>query len=195
MGSAIRPEWLTLVEEAFKRGLPIEAHVAGRGTEDDAAAFVARGITPHLNLTEHDKAEYLRSLDLFISMSLWEGFNLPVVEAQTLGTLSLALDVGAHPEVCPFLLKNPSEAIWYLTRATQDPSWLVQSSTVAATFARERLSWENTSARVKNLLCQPPRPLPKRRKGISLRRIKTIIVPQLRAAYRWTKRLTASVGR
>lgn len=183
--------FLALVEEAQKRGIPLEAHVAGRGTEEDASTFVARGIVPHLNLTETEKAEYLRSLDIFVSMSLWEGFNLPVVEAQTLGTLSLALDVGAHPEVCPYLLTEPMEAISYLVRATQDPEWLQEASSRAATYARSKLTWERTSASVQSLLGQSPRPLPKRRTRLSLRRVKTMLVPPLRQAYRWAKHLRA----
>lgn len=151
--------FLKLIEEATSLGLAIEAHVAGRGTEEDAASFIAKGIVPHLNLTEQEKAEYLRSLDIFVSMSLWEGFNLPVVEAQTLGTLSLALDVGAHPEVCPFLLKNPLEALSYLKRATEDTEWLQVASSIVARFARTRLSWEHTSAKVKELLKLPPQSL------------------------------------
>ena len=183
--------FLALVEEAQKRGIPVEAHVAGRGTQEDAAAFVARGIVPHLNLSEDEKAEYLRSLDIFVSMSLWEGFNLPVVEAQTLGTLSLALDVGAHPEVCPYLMSEPMEAISYLARATQDPEWLQGASSRAANYARSRLTWERTSDAVRSLLSQSPRPLPRRRTQLSFRKVKTMLVPHLRQAYRWAKQLRA----
>jgi glycosyltransferase involved in cell wall biosynthesis len=180
--------FLALVDEAQKRGIPVEAHVAGRGTEEDAAAFVARGIVPHLNVTETEKAEYLRSLDIFVSMSLWEGFNLPVVEAQTLGTLSLALDVGAHPEVCPYLLNEPMEAISYLVRAFQDRNWLQRASYTAANFARSKLSWENTGDKVKALLGQPPCILPKRKPRISAKRVKTLMIPYLRRAYHTAKR-------
>lgn len=179
--------FIALIEEARKRGVPIEAHVAGRGTQEDAAAFATRGIVPHLNVTESEKIDYLRSLDIFVSMSLWEGFNLPVVEAQTLGTLSLALDVGAHPEVCPFLLRDPLEAISYLMRASEDTQWLKDASARSAQFARSNLSWEHSCTKVNFLLQKPIGSLPKRRNKISIRRLKTLTVPHLRRVYRWAK--------
>ncbi len=45
-------------------------------------------------------------MSLGMSMSLWEGFNLPIAEMQQLGKPVLAFDVGAHPEVIadPWLL-------------------------------------------------------------------------------------------
>jgi glycosyltransferase involved in cell wall biosynthesis len=187
--------FLALIEEASKRGLPIEAHVAGRGLEEDAASFVARGITPHLNVTEAEKAEYLRSLDIFVSCSLWEGFNLPVVEAQTLGTLSLALDIGAHPEVCPFLVKDPLEALSYIARASEDPAWLQRASSFAATFARSKLSWENTSNRVKALLGDPQQAIVMRKDRSASNKYETGKFPYLRQAYHRAKNLLTSPRR
>jgi len=50
--------------------------------------------------------------DLGISVSLWEGFNLPIAEMQWLGRPVLAFDIGAHPEVIThpwYLCKNNAE--------------------------------------------------------------------------------------
>jgi len=41
----------------------------------------------------------MQNIDLGISMSLWEGFNLPLAEMQWFGRPALAFDLGAHPEV------------------------------------------------------------------------------------------------
>ncbi|HYP13436.1 MAG TPA: glycosyltransferase, partial [Bryobacteraceae bacterium] len=41
----------------------------------------------------------MREVDLGVSFSQWEGFNLPLAEMQWLGKPVLALDIGAHPEV------------------------------------------------------------------------------------------------
>jgi hypothetical protein len=43
--------------------------------------------------------EVMRSVDAGISVSLWEGFNLPVAEMQALGKQALAFRLAAHPEV------------------------------------------------------------------------------------------------
>lgn len=37
--------------------------------------------------------------DVYVTASRWEGFDLPVVEAQSFGKPVAALDIGAHPEV------------------------------------------------------------------------------------------------
>lgn len=50
----------------------------------------------------------MKQVDLGISVSLWEGFNLMIAEMQWLDRPVLAFDIGAHPEV----ILHP----WYLCR-------------------------------------------------------------------------------
>lgn len=50
----------------------------------------------------------MNQADLGISLSLWEGFNLPIAEMQILGRPVLAFNIGAHPEV----IIHP----WYLCK-------------------------------------------------------------------------------
>jgi glycosyltransferase involved in cell wall biosynthesis len=50
--------------------------------------------------------EIMKQVDLGLSPSLWEGFNLPLAEMQWAGRPVLAFNVGAHPEV----IAHP----WYL---------------------------------------------------------------------------------
>lgn len=148
--------FLDLIEQLRRLGVPVEPHVAGRGQPEDAAAFEARGIVAHLNLSEAAKADYLRSLDVFVSMSQWEGFNLPLAEAQALGTLGLALDVGAHPELCPFLMNHPDDGRRYITRAAADRAWLRDASALCGRYIRQHYSWESTANEVKALLRRRP---------------------------------------
>ena len=53
-------------------------------------------------------AAVMAEVDLGVSVSRWEGFNLPLAEMQWLGRPALAFDLGAHPEV----VADP----WYLCR-------------------------------------------------------------------------------
>ena len=59
---------------------------------------------------DHELIEIMGQVDLGLSLSLWEGFNLPLAEMQWAGRPALALDVAAHPEV----IAHP----WYLCRDT-----------------------------------------------------------------------------
>jgi glycosyltransferase involved in cell wall biosynthesis len=58
--------------------------------------------------------EIMRRVDLGISLSRWEGFNLPLAEMQWMNRPALAFNVGAHPEVAVhpwFLCRDLSEMI------------------------------------------------------------------------------------
>lgn len=140
--------FLDLVRQVRQqKDLDVEFHVAGRTTDNGAAEFQSEGIQPHVNLSDEEKEEYLRSLDIFISFSLWEGFNLPLAEAQSLGTMSLAFDTGAHPEVCPFIMSNLQEMIPFIRRASEDRAWLATQSQRCHAFVKDRFTWEKAADR------------------------------------------------
>lgn len=42
---------------------------------------------------------YYAACDVYVSATLWEGFNLPLAEAQACGRPVIAFDLGPHPEV------------------------------------------------------------------------------------------------
>ena len=48
---------------------------------------------------DEDLPEYYASCDLYVTATLWEGFDLPVVEAQEIGKEVVAFDLCSHPEV------------------------------------------------------------------------------------------------
>jgi glycosyltransferase involved in cell wall biosynthesis len=50
-------------------------------------------------VSEEEKAELLRHADVFMFPSLYEGFGLPVVEAQAVGTPVVTSNVGSLPEI------------------------------------------------------------------------------------------------
>jgi len=59
----------------------------------------ATGISVVSRATNQELTVLLEASYLYFSPSLWEGFNLPFVEAQALGVPALGYDVGAHQEV------------------------------------------------------------------------------------------------
>ena len=42
---------------------------------------------------------YYAAADVYVTASLWEGYDLPIKEAEAVGTPSVAFAIGAHPEV------------------------------------------------------------------------------------------------
>ena len=85
--------------------------------------------------------------DIYVTASRWEGFDLPLAEAQSFGKPVVALDAGAHPEVVAdgksgFLVNGMEE----LTRAVEalatDPEMRAFMGRAALEQA-ERFKWEN----------------------------------------------------
>ena len=48
---------------------------------------------------DEELPHYYRACDLYTTASLWEGFDIPAVEAQMCGKRVVAFDIGSHPEV------------------------------------------------------------------------------------------------
>ena len=148
-----------LVETSRSRG-GIEFAIMGRGTEDDRDRWEALGVEVHLNASDDERARYLRDLDVLVSPSMWEGFNLPLVEAQASGTVGMAFDVGAHPETTPYLMSNLDDAADLLGVWCDDREELARASRSAYRFARSKFTWDETARTLASHLddvARPPR--------------------------------------
>ena len=125
----------------------IEFAIMGRGTDDDRDRWEALDVEVHLNASDDERATYLRNLDVLVSPSMWEGFNLPLVEAQASGTVGMAFDVGAHPETTPYLMSNLDDAVDLLGVWGDNRDELARASRTSYRFARSKFTWD-TSARL-----------------------------------------------
>ncbi|MCX5997093.1 MAG: glycosyltransferase family 4 protein [Chloroflexi bacterium] len=47
----------------------------------------------------HELPYYYSACDIYATATLWEGFNIPLIEAQACGKPVVAFDIGPHPEV------------------------------------------------------------------------------------------------
>jgi hypothetical protein len=91
-------------------------------------------------------AEISRLVTLGLSTSLWEGYNLPLVELLRDGTPALAFRVGAHAEVVPdpwFLCADLTQMAAKATLIIEDGRPARQKLTTSAARAHwERLTWD-----------------------------------------------------
>ena len=142
--------YLDLVDRARDMGLDAKFHIMGRGTEEDAAPYRARGVDVHLNATDEERSLYLRALDVFISPSLWEGCNLPLLEAQASGTAGIAFDTGAHPEMTPLLAEDQQDALSLLKAMADDPGLLLRHSVSGYRFVRQSYRWDDAAKSAAN---------------------------------------------
>ncbi len=137
-------EFLAIVDE-FQNRPEFEFSIMGRGEETDRLWWEERGVRCLLNASDEERSTFLSELDVLISPSQWEGFNLPLVEAHASGTVGLAFDVGAHPETTPFLLSNLADATFLLEEWQRDRSKLHVASLRCYNYARKKFPWQATA--------------------------------------------------
>lgn len=51
------------------------------------------------SVNDEDLPYYYAASDIYVTCSLWEGFDLPAAEAQACGKKVVAFDIGSHPEI------------------------------------------------------------------------------------------------
>ncbi len=137
-------EYLAIVSHFTDRP-GFDFSIMGRGEESDRLWWEERGVHCHLNATDEERSTFLSELDVFISPSKWEGFNLPLVEAHASGTVGLAFDVGAHPETTPYVLANIADANFLLEEWQRDSALLQLASERCYTYSRKKFLWEATA--------------------------------------------------
>jgi glycosyltransferase involved in cell wall biosynthesis len=99
--------------------------MVGLGTDKDGELCRRSGIIPLLNYPDWRMRQVFVGCDLYATASKWEGFNLPILEAQYFGKPVIAYDLAAHPEVVDapntgILAKNHSEFENGLRKLIQD---------------------------------------------------------------------------
>ncbi len=139
------PELVQIVEQVGRRVPAVKFMVVGRGGNEEATFLRSKGIIPHLNLPDDKMGTAYAAADIFVNTSKWEGFNLPLLEAQFQGVPVLAYNQGPHPEVCRdgqtgVLVDSLDSMIEQLTALAQDPAKRTSLGQAAEVFAK-RFSW------------------------------------------------------
>ena len=111
-----------------------------------------KGIIMPLGFPGDDELqELMRQADLGLSVSLWEGFNLPLGEMQWIGKPVLAFRIGAHPEVTvhPWFLCSDSEEMVKKSIQLLTGVDVPQIEISAATKAfRNKFNWQKAVAQL-----------------------------------------------
>lgn len=92
-------EFVDIAQELMERHDNVRVAIVGRGGEKEKTFLEERGLLPSLNLPDDKMGAAYAAADIFANTSRWEGFNLPLVEAQIQGAPVVAYDIGPHPEV------------------------------------------------------------------------------------------------
>ncbi|WP_336489769.1 glycosyltransferase family 4 protein [Methylobacterium nigriterrae] len=139
---------------------------------------------------------------LGLSLSLWEGFNLPIAEMQWLDRPVLAFNIGAHPEVIAdpwFLCGSETE----MTRKATEILTLGVPPAIGGLHRferfRERFRWETTLRAWTHAILEPLRPAaaapPVGRRLVLVDVSNSARDPANSGVIRVTRRLTAELAR
>ncbi len=146
--------YIELVKQLASEPIDINFGVLGRGTSEEGDIFKQAGIKTHLNATDEERSSYLKNLDIFLSLSLWEGFNLPLVEAQTSGKMAITFDTGAHPEVSPFIVTGVDELARLLLSLNENRELLYQYAIQSQQFCLKKFNWDASAETFLKLLAR-----------------------------------------
>lgn len=136
--------YMDLIEHCRTHSGDLEFFLMGRGSKDDARSFEELGVVTYRNATDQERAQYLADLDVFVSLSLWEGFNLPLVEAMMSGTFAIAFDTGAHPEVTPAVVSSLAEMGSLILALGENRAVLRERSESARKYVSKKYQWKKS---------------------------------------------------
>ena len=128
----------------------------GRGEENAREPLENAGIQPVFNLPIERMPAAFGAADIYLNTSQWEGFNLPLVEAQYQGTPVVAYNLCAHPEVTEngvsgILVNSRDELIQSVGRLLEDPDYRRQLS-LGAEKQAARFSWDRNASDLETLM-------------------------------------------
>jgi len=95
---------LLKIHEIVKKKFPeTKLLMVGRIRHPRYFSSIASGVDSSVKLigwvSSEDLAAYYGACDVYVTASSWEGFDMPLAEAQASGKPVVAFDIGAHPEI------------------------------------------------------------------------------------------------
>lgn len=130
--------------------------MVGYGGRREQIWLESEGILTINNAPAEQMPAIFSACDIYVTCSRWEGFDLPIVEAQSFGKPVVGFDIGAHPEVVAddvsgFLASSVAEMGDAVLRLAGD-GHLRQAMGEKATANAARFRWDDTVDRYERLL-------------------------------------------
>lgn len=119
--------------------------MAGFGSEADVKRLHDFGIVVKANVSNDELLSLLDICDFYVSATKWEGFNLPMIEAQSFGKIPVIYNIGPHNEllqsgVDSFVVKSQEEFIEKVLFLAENPQFRKDHMRYAKSNA-EKYTW------------------------------------------------------
>lgn len=107
---------MAMYDEIRRTRDDVKMMMVGYGDDGDRKMIEERGIIPFVKAPADMMPVVYDATDIYVTASKWEGFDMPVAEAESFGKPVVALEIGAHTEVAvdgrtSYLVKNA----WQMT--------------------------------------------------------------------------------
>lgn len=141
-------ELSSLYQELHQKYKNLKFMAVGYGSRNDEEYLKNQGIHAIGNAPESFMPLIYSSCDIYTTASRWEGFDLPVVEAQGFGKPTICYNIGAHPEVSRneqtgYIVYDRQEFKEKLEILIQRPKRRIEMGKKAIQNAKE-FTWENS---------------------------------------------------
>jgi len=137
-----------IFREARKSNDSLKLLMVGFGSGNDEIALRNEGICVIPNAPFEMMPVIYSASDIYTTCTKWEGFDLPVVEAQTFSKPAICYKIGAHPEIMEdgitgYLVNSREEFLLKLIELSKNPG-LIKKLGENGLKSSERFTWERT---------------------------------------------------
>ncbi|MCD4670879.1 MAG: glycosyltransferase [Actinomycetia bacterium] len=141
-------ELVSMYQETYSRHKNLKLLAVGYGSKNDEEYLKNQGILAIGNAPESQMPLIYNSCDIYTTASEWEGFDLPIAEAQSFGKPTISFNIGAHPEVANdektgFLVKDNKQFKEKLEIMILNPDIRKKMGKNALEYSKD-FTWENS---------------------------------------------------
>lgn len=149
-------ELIDIFKEAKKSNNSLKLLMVGFGSKNDEIALRNEGVCVIPNAPFEMMPVIYSACDIYTTCTKWEGFDLPVVEAQTFSKPSICYNIGAHPEIMEdgitgYLANSREEFFSRLIELSRNEE-LIKEMGENGFRSSKKFAWERTVAEYDTLI-------------------------------------------
>ncbi len=141
-------ELIELFHAANRQNSAVKLLMVGFGSQNDEIAIKNEEVLAISNAPWEMMPLIYSSCDIYTTCTKWEGFDLPIVEAQSFGKPSVCYNLCAHPEITEnektgFLVNTKEEFLNKILMLSSDKN-LINEMTLNCLEFSKKFTWEKT---------------------------------------------------
>jgi glycosyltransferase involved in cell wall biosynthesis len=145
---------IEIYEKVREQNPKIRLIMAGFGSEQDGVELREHGIIVEVAPPEDELLMLFDICDIYVSATKWEGFNLPMIEAQSFGKVPVVYNIGPHEEILrnnidSFIVDNQEEFIARIVDLS-DNQEMRERMGREAQLNSKRYTWEKSIEQLNN---------------------------------------------